>query len=163
MDVPSDEKIPETRFAEPEATVCCFYNSIFGHLRNWPQAFSCLTRAERERFEARGGIFAFADYWEDKLSFLEDLVKKRHREYPYRHRSCFSMDNVCYESLSGDHAVVLLELLENHLSRERLVVVQRKALFREGADWLLTNGELEGKLNEVITVHTLQRPRYAPV
>jgi hypothetical protein len=153
----------ETDFAEPEACVSRFYNSIFGHTRNWQTAYSCLASEERERFEARGGIAAFADYWEDKLSFLEELVKKRHQEYPYRHRSCFSMDNVCYGYVSGDRAMLSLELLESHLSRERLIVAQSKELIREGNDWLLKNGELEGNLDEVITVHTFWRPRCASV
>jgi hypothetical protein len=144
--------------SEPEATVSRFFNSIFGHIRNWPQAYTCLSSAERQRFESQGGIAAFADYWEDRISLLEELVKKRHNEYPYRHRSCFSMDNVSYESVSSDSAIVALELLENHLSRERLVVLQRKELVKEGNDWLLKSGELEGKLNEVIKVH-----KYAPV
>lgn len=163
MNSPDSEKVVETNFAEPEACVSCFYNSIFGHLRNWKLAYACLASEERGRFEARGGIAAFADYWEDKLSFLEDLVKKRHQEYPYRHRSCFSMDNVCYGPVSGDRATVSLELLENHLARERLVVAQRKELVKEGNDWLLKCGELEGNLDEVITVHTFWRPRCAEV
>ena len=163
MNASENEKIPETCFTEPEACVSCFYNSIFGHLRNWSMAYSCLSTAEREKFESRGGMTAFADYWEDRLSFLEELVKKRHQEYPYRHRSCFSMNNVCYGSITGDQAVVLLELLENHLARERLVVSQRKELVKEGNEWHLKNGELEGKLDEVIKVHNLSRRRYAPV
>jgi hypothetical protein len=117
----------------------------------------------RAEFERRGGLLAFADYWEDKLSFLEELVKRRHREYPYRHRSCFSMDNVAYESIIGDQAVVTLELLENHLARERLVVLQRKSLVKQDQDWLLRNGELEGNLDKVIVVRGLWRPRLASV
>ncbi len=163
MNSPSDTTEHEACFSEPEAAISCFYNSLFGHIRNWPQAYSCLWRREREKFESHGGITAFADYWEDRLAFLEELVRKRHLEYPYRHRSCFSMDNVHYEGVGADRAIVTLELLENHLSRERLVVLQRKELIKEGGNWLLKNGELEGKLDDIIVVRNLCRPRYVSV
>lgn len=159
MNSSSNNESAEACFsAGPEAAVSRFYNCIFGHIRNWPMAYSCLTDTGKEAFRDRGGITAFADYWEDRLSFLEDLVKRRHREYPYRHRSCFSMDNVNYESVSKDHAAVTLELLENHLARERLVILQRKELVRAGNSWLLKDGKLEGSLDRIIVVRGLRRP-----
>lgn len=139
-------------FHEPEATVRRFYNAILGTLRNWPIAYSCLCAEARESFEARQGMLSFADYWEDRLSFLEELVRKRHQEYPYVHRSCFVLNQVRYESQSVERAVVVAQLVENHLGQERLVISQQKLLVYEGRKWLLTNGELEGNWDEIIIV-----------
>ncbi|UCD56565.1 MAG: hypothetical protein JSV16_12110 [Candidatus Hydrogenedentota bacterium] len=148
----------ETQFAEPETTITCFFNSIFGHVRNWPRAYSCLGPDARGTFDSMHGLPSFADYWEDKLSFLEELVKKRHMEFPYRHRSCFSLDNISREESSADRALIEVELVENHIARERLVILQTKELTKQGQNWLLTNGELEGNLDSVIVVRSL-RPR----
>jgi len=142
---------------DPEAAVRCFYDSIFGHVRNWPRAFSCLSAGARHKFGVERGLLSFADYWDDKLSFLEDLVKKRHAEYPYAHRVCFSLSHVCCEEISPEHAAVSLELAENHLSHERMFVMQKKYLSRQGQVWLMESGELDDKLDEIIVVRSWRR------
>ncbi len=154
MSLSSKQKEIEACFAEPEAAVTCFFNSLLGHVRNWPRAYSCLAPAARSTFDSERGLLSFADYWEDKLSFLEEIVKKRHAEYPYRHRSCFSLDRVRREEVSAARAVIAVELVENHVAPERLLVLQTKELSRHGRGWLLDSGELDGNLNEIIV------PRY---
>ncbi len=139
-------------FAEPEATVACFFNSVFGHTRNWPRAYSCLAPSARERFGPERGLQSFADYWDDKLSFLEELVKSRHKEFPYKHRTCFTPDRIEREELSGGRAIVSVALVENHVARERLMIAQTKELRRHGRQWLLSSGELEGDLDDIISV-----------
>ena len=145
------------QLANPEATVTRFFNSIFGHTRNWPRAYSCLDREARQRFDSDEGLRCFADYWEDKLSFLEELVRKRHAQYPYSHRSCFSLDRIRCRELSEDRAVAELELTENHVAKERILIYQTKRLSRQGQNWLLASGELEGNLNEIIVVSDVRR------
>lgn len=155
----SKRKNTEMDFPEPEATVACFFNSLFGHTRNWPRAYACMTRKAREKFDSERGLPSFADYWEDKLSFLEELVKQRHTELPYKHRTCFSLDHIQQEDISADRAVVSVELVENHLAPERLKVVQRKELSKHGQNWLLTSGELEGNMDEIILVMSARSRR----
>ena len=148
----ADKQKTLSAFLEPEEALACFFNSLFGHTRNWPRAYSCLAPDARERFVAERGILTFADYWDDKLSFLEELVKARHGEYAYTHRTCFSLDSIRQERLSADAAVFAVELVEKHVARDRLMIVQRKKLSRHGQGWLLANGELEGSLDDIIKV-----------
>ena len=145
--------------AGPEATVTRFYNSIFAHTRNWPRAYSCLSPEACRKFDSGGGLCSFADYWEDKLSFLEELVRKRHVQYPYTHRSCFSLDRMYCAQRSEDRAVVEIELAEIHVAHERMAIRQTKEVSRQGHEWLLDSGELEGNLNENIIVRDLRRRR----
>ncbi len=149
-------RIEET-FSSPEATVVCFYNALFGHTRNWPRAFSCVAPAGRAKSDFGKGLMSFADYWDDTLSLLEKFVEKRHKEFSYTHRTCFSLDKTHVEELSGDRAVVSVEILENHVAPERLAIVQTKNLVRHKEKWLLENGELEGNLDTIIRVR--RRPR----
>ena len=153
----SGKKDTRERSADPEATVSRFFNSMFGHIRNWPRAYSCLDPKARRRFDSGGGIPAFADYWEDKLSFLQELVRKRHAQYPYSHRSCFSLDRIRCKELSEGRAVIALELVEIHVAHERMVIHQTKELSKKGRNWLLASGELEGNLDEIIVVSDLRR------
>lgn len=162
MSLPSRQKAIEMRFSEPEATVRCFYNSLLGHIRHWPRAYSCLAPAARRRFDPERGLLSFADYWEDKLSFLQEIVKRRHREYPYSHRSCFSLDGIRREEVSAGRAVISIELVENHLAPKRLLVLQTKELSKHERGWLLNSGELDGNLNEIIVTRNLRRRNASP-
>lgn len=162
MNLPSRQKEVWTHFPDPEATVQCFFNSLLGHLRHWPRAYRCLAPAARERFDSERGLLSFADYWEDKLSFLEEIVRKRHAEYPYNHRSCFSLDHIRRESVSVGRAVIAVELVENHVAPERLLVLQRKELSKHGRDWLLESGELDGNLNDIIVPRYPRRRSVSP-
>ena len=152
MSQPPDKQETQSVFSGPEEVLTCFFNSLFGHTRNWPRAYSCLAPDARERFGAERGILTFADYWDDKLSFLEELVKARHGEYAYTHRTCFSLDSIRRERLSAEAAFFAVELVENHVARDRLMIIQRKKLSRHGKGWLLANGELEGSLDDIIKV-----------
>jgi hypothetical protein len=162
VNLSSRQKETEACFSEPEAAVACFFNSLFGHVRNWPRAYSCLAPAARGKFDSERGLLSFADYWEDKLSFLEEIVKKRHAEYPYSHRSCFSLDRVRPEEVSAGRAVIAIELVENHVAPERLLVLQTKELSRHGRGWLLNSGELDGNLNEIIVPRNPRRRSASP-
>lgn len=148
-----------TDLSTPEMTVACFFNSLLGPTRNWPRAYSCLAPNGRESFDNGRGLQAFADYWDERLTFLEELVEARHSQYPYTHRSCFAPDNIRLERISSDLAVVTLELLENHVAPERLVIAQSKELSRLGNDWLLLSGKLEGNLNDIIETRKTRGPR----
>jgi hypothetical protein len=141
-------------FGDPGEVVAQFYNAIFGRSRNWPRAYDCLSPAARDMFETEHGLRSFADYWEDKLSFLEEIVKPRHGEFPYTHRTCFALDRVEPRETSDERAEFGVELIENHAAPTRLVVVQTKTLERRGCDWLLLNGELEGNLDDTIIVNS---------
>jgi len=136
----------------PGAVVTRFFNSLLGHTRNWPRAYSCLAPSAREKFGPERGLQAFADYWDDKLSLLEELVKAHHDEYPYTHRACFSLDSIEQSQLAGKRAVFSVELVENHVAKDRLMILQTKELAYHEGGWLLTNGELEGNLDDIITV-----------
>lgn len=83
-------------------------------------------------------------------------MQKRHGEYPYSHRSCFSPAYIRCTELSGNRAVVELVLMENHIARERMMVHQTKELSKRENGWLLASGELEGNLNEIIVVRDLR-------
>lgn len=144
----------DTLFSEPGAAVACYFNSIFGRARNWPRAYNCLSPAARNEFGSEHGLRAFADYWEDKLSFLEEIVKIRHGEFPYTHRTCFTLDRVERRELAGDRAVFAVELVENHVAAERLKIAQTKIEEKHGETWLLANGKLEGNLDDIITVNS---------
>jgi hypothetical protein len=137
---------------DPQAVLSRFFNAIFGHTRNWPRAYDCLSPAAHERFDSAERLRSFADYWEDRLSFLEELVKNRHGEFPYTHRSCFTPDHIQCRELSADRAVFAIQLIENHVASERLTIDQVKALEKRGGRWLMTNGELEGDLDSIISV-----------
>lgn len=147
---PVRNEAAKSECSKPGNTVACFFNSVFGHTRNWPRAYSCLAPSARERFGPGPGLQSFADYWDDKLSFLEELVRARHREYPYTHRSCFSLDRIEKKQLAGDRAVFRVELVENHVARDRLMLVQTKELLTHDGRWLLASGELEGNLDDII-------------
>lgn len=142
---------------DPEAAVRCFYDSIFSHTRNWPRAYSCLSAEARRKFGIERGLLSFADYWDDKLSLLEELVKKRHAQYPYSHRVCFTLQRVRCEEIYAQHATVSLELAENHLSHERMFILQTKHLSKCGELWVIDSGELEGSLDEIIEVRGRRR------
>lgn len=144
----------EKDFSSPEATTACFFNSILGHTRNWPRAFSCLAPEGRNHFDSRRGLMSFADYWEDLLCFLEEFVKKHHRELPYTHRTCFSLNTIQLMSRSDSDAVVSVGILENHLASERMSILQLKQLAKHGQDWLLINGKLEGDLDDIIGIRS---------
>jgi hypothetical protein len=152
MDQPVRQDGDAENLGTPEATVSRFYNAIFGPTRMWPRAYSCLSPDAQQRFEAAGGLRSFADYWEDTLSALEEFVGKRHREHPYTHRTCFMPARTVRKDCSADRAAVSVDLLENHLSRERLVITQDKHLLKDGPRWLLTSGELDGALDDIISV-----------
>jgi hypothetical protein len=136
----------------PQTALSCFFNAIFGHTRNWPRAYERLSPAARERFDSAEGLRSFADYWEDRLSFLEELVKNRHGEFPYSHRSCFTPDHIQCRELSANHAIFAIQLIENHVAPERLIIDQVKTLEKHGDTWLMANGTLEGNLNNIISV-----------
>jgi len=142
----------EEDYSTPEITVRRFFNAIFGHTRKWPHAFSCLAPEGRAQFGSEKALMSFADYWEEKLLFLEEFVKKRHREFPYTHRTCFSPDKIRLDECSGTNATVAVELVENHLAREPLVINQTKHLTKHGRSWLLTSGELEGNLGDIVRI-----------
>ena len=146
----SEQNMTALRFREPEATVICFFNSLFGPIRNWARAYSCLGAEARSRFDSEHGLQSFADYWDDTLSLLDDLVKKRHIEFPYTHRSCFVPDRIDQTAISENRASFEIELLENHVSPERLTIIQTKDVSKHEGNWLLVSGELEGNLDEVI-------------
>lgn len=154
---PMERAKTEETLSSPEATVARFYNALFGHTRNWPRAFSCLAPGGCAKFDSTRGLMSFADYWDDTLSFLEEFVEKRHSEFSYTHRTCFSLDTIHIKELSGDSALVSVEILENHLAPERLAIVQTKKLIKHGQRWLLENGELEGNLDTIIGIR--RRPR----
>ena len=159
MGQPVKDKPAKSKHSEPEFAVSRFYNSIFGHTRNWPRAYRCLAPSALERFGPERGLQSFADYWDNKLSFLEEIVKPRHEEYPYTHRTCFSLDRVEEKWLGSDSAVFSVELIENHVARDRLTIVQTKQLVRHAGQWLLTSGELEGSLDDIIHVKGPQTGR----
>jgi len=148
---PLKEKQTPT-LSTPEDTAMCFFNSLFGHTRNWPRAYACLGPHALYKFDSMRGLQSFADYWEEKLSFLEDLVKNRHSQLPYTHRSCFSVDRLRIEERTADQTIIEVELAEIHLSKERVTIVQTKELNRNGQAWLLRNGKLEGNLDKIIVV-----------
>lgn len=150
MDPASMSKQAEMPFDEPGETVTCFFNSIFGRTRNWPHAYACLVRAARTDFDANHDLRKFADYWDDKLAFLEEIVKSRHDEFPYTHRTCFTLDRVEQRELEGDRAVFDVELRENHVAAEQIAILQTKTLEKHDGRWLLTSGELEGNLDDII-------------
>jgi hypothetical protein len=156
-----DIKKPNTEqmFSSPESTVALFYNALFGHTRNWPRAYSCLAPQARRQFEAAKGLTAFADYWDEQLSFLEECVRHRHRQYHYTHRTCFSTDKPRVVDIAGNTAIVSVEILENHIASEQLVIVQSKELVRNDQSWLLTNGELEGNLDGIIEIRGPRRAK----
>ena len=152
MSPPLQNNSAEADAAGPEAVLTRFFNSIFGHTRNWPRAYDCLSPAAREKFDSQKGLRSFADYWDDKLSFLEELVDTRHREFPYTHRTCFALHGVESRELDSDRVVFAVRLVENHVASERLTLDQVKTLEKRGGRWLVTNGELEGNLDNVISV-----------
>jgi len=142
----------DAHFDEPASVLNRFFNSIFGHTRNWPRAYACLSHAARERFELEKGLRSFADYWEDKLSFLEELVRERHEEFPYTHRTCFSLDQIEPLDIAGGCCVFRVRLIENHVAPETMMLVQSKALEQHGGKWLVANGELEGAFDDILIV-----------
>lgn len=152
MSPPLQNSSAEADAAGPEAALRRFFNSIFGHTRNWPRAYDCLSPAAREKFDSQKGLRSFADYWDDKLSFLEELAGTRHREFPYTHRTCFALHDVALRELTPDRAVFAVRLVENHVAPERLALDQVKTLEKRGGRWLVTNGELEGNLDNVISL-----------
>ena len=135
----------------------CFFNSIVGHTRTWPRAYACLSSAASERFESDHGLASFADYWEDKLSFLEELVQSRHREFPYTHRTCFSLDRIEPRNLADAHCVFAVRLIENHVAAESMMIVQTKIMEKHEGKWLVANGELEGNLDDIIIVKSRRK------
>jgi hypothetical protein len=159
MTSPASNNPADINFHEAESVVSCFFNSIFGHTRNWPRAYACLSPGAREKFESMQGLASFADYWEDKLSFLEELVHDRHKEYPYTHRTCFSLDQVEASELADTYCVFEVRLIENHVAAESMLIVQTKTTEQHEGKWLLANGELEGKLDDIIIVKSRRKRR----
>jgi hypothetical protein len=153
------DDIADSDFHAAESVLNRFFNSIFGHTRNWPRAYACLSSAARERFESQTGLRSFADYWEDKLSFLEELVRDRHKEFPYTHRTCFSLDQIESLDMAGGRCVFSVRLIENHVAPETMMLTQKKALEKHEGEWLMANGELEGAFDDIITVKH-RRKRY---
>jgi hypothetical protein len=139
-------------FDEPASVLNRFFNSIFGHTRNWPRAYACLSPAAHERFESEHGLRSFADYWEDRLSFLEELVRDRHKEFPYTHRTCFSLDQIEPIGLERNSYAFSVRLIENHVAPETMMLTQTKTLEKHKGEWLLANGELEGAFDDIIIV-----------
>lgn len=146
-------------FSDPEEVLNRFYDSILGHTRNWPRAYECLSPLARERFEIERGLQSFADYWDDKLTFLEELVESRHREFPYTHRTCFWLNRVERQESDGERAVFRVELLENHAAPERMLVAQVKAVENCSGKWMLADGTFEGDMDDVITVKSWRAHR----
>ena len=153
------DETAHTSFGDPGEVVARFFNSIFGRSRSWPDAYDCLSPTARDRFEAEHGLRSFADYWEDKLSFLEEIVKRRHGEFPYTHRTCFTLERIEPREISGERAKFGVELIENHAAAKRLVIVQTKILEKHEGYWLLLNGELEGSLDNIIIVNNRRARR----
>ena len=142
----------EQDYSTPETTVSRFYSAILGPVRKWPLAFSCLAPEGQAKFGSEKALMSFADYWEEKLLLLEEFVKERHREFPYTHRTCFFPDRVQLKECSGTSATVAVELLENHLAKAPLVIVQVKHLTNHDRRWLLSSGDLEGNLSDIIEI-----------
>ena len=149
----------EADFHDAESALSSFFNSIFGHTRNWPRAYACLSPAAGERFELDRGLRSFADYWEDKLSFLEELVQDRHKEFPYTHRTCFSLDQIEPLDIAARRCVFSVRLIENHVAPETMMLVQTKTVEMHEGKWLVANGEIEGTLDDIIIVKS-RRIRY---
>ncbi len=149
----------QTSFGDPGEVVARFFNSIFGRSRHWPHAYDCLSPVARDMFEAEQGLRSFADYWEDKLSFLEEIVRRRHSEFPYTHRTCFALDRIEPHDISDERAQFGVELIENHAAPKRLVIVQTKILERRQGAWRLLNGELEGDMDDIIMVNNRRARR----
>lgn len=139
-------------FEGPSLTLNRFFDSIFGHTRNWPRAYACLSPAARQEFESGRGLRSFADYWEDKLSFLEELVRDRHKEFPYTHRTCFSLDHIEPLDTTAGLCVFSVRLIENHVAPETMMLVQTKTLEWHQGEWLVTNGKLEGNFDDILMV-----------
>ena len=159
MNSPLTHDTTDVSFGDPGEIVARFFNSIFGPSRNWPRAYDCLSPTACDMFEAEQGLRSFADYWEDKLSFLEELVKHRHDEFPYTHRTCFALHRIEPRELSGERAEFGVELLENHAAPKRLVIVQTKTLKKRECRWLLLNGELEGSMDDIIILNNRRARR----
>ena len=159
MNCPLSNSEPHSTFVDPGEVLARFFNSIFGRSRNWPQAYDCLFPAARDIFEAGQGLRSFADYWEDKLSFLEELVRRRHGEFPYTHRTCFALDRIEPHHISDERAQFGVELIENHAAPKRLVIVQTKILEKRRGAWRLLSGELEGGMDDIIMVNNRRARR----